>query len=86
MNVRESVKLTRNLLFEYKIEQFIQNVVSLIEYASQTLSDNKLFLEIIECMEIGFNNEDYLFVGDLLQFELQPLMESMGEHANDFIH
>lgn len=82
--MNELVQLAETLeddIFDFRIDTAMQKVSALTERVITTSSsiDSSLLSEltdIINHVNYALDNKDYLFLIDLLQFELIPFMES----------
>ncbi|MCY6483669.1 hypothetical protein OW763_04815 [Clostridium aestuarii] len=80
MILEEGIKQIRENIFDYRVDEFINDTVSLIDELSKDLKnlineDEVKFNEIINYINISLQNKDYLLLADILKYELAPLLK-----------
>ncbi|MGG0510575.1 hypothetical protein ABE078_24245 [Priestia megaterium] len=65
-------------ILEYKFNDSIQNLVTVLDQilAEKNIEQEKSnsINEILNYLDIALENKDYLFVHDLLKYELKPML------------
>lgn len=66
------------LILQYKFNDSIQNLVTVLDQilAEKNIEQekNNSINEILNYLDIALENKDYLFVHDLLKYELKPML------------
>jgi hypothetical protein len=80
MDITEVIEKIRVSIYKFDTNELPQQINSLIELLSPLLKDftvneMKYLQEILEYINIGMQNKDYLLVSDILKFELNPFLK-----------
>ncbi|NMB96574.1 MAG: hypothetical protein GYA02_08175 [Clostridiaceae bacterium] len=67
-------------IFECNFNIVVQNTLKIVEYIDQNIvfsneENRETWKQIIYYLTIGLENKDYLAVGDILKYELKPMLE-----------
>lgn len=73
---------TIKLVFQCNFSEVLKNTVEVVEYIEKnsTLFDNEnreTWKQIMQYLMIGLENKDYLAVGDILNYELKPILNKL---------
>lgn len=68
-------------LFQYEVQkaaELLADTVGHLEATADGLAAEKMptFNSILELLNLGMQNNDYLFVADVLRFELKPFLRN----------
>jgi len=81
-NILIDIEKTESNIFEYNTNTIIKELISLISAMYDFTANlnqeelNKLN-SILNCINISLENKDYLFLADLLTYELKPIILEM---------
>ena len=71
-----------NFILDFKFNEAVRFLIELLDdilkdtTKSEILSQSQLH-EVIKFIEMSLTNKDYLFLYDLLQYELKPLLDNV---------
>ncbi|MBU5269557.1 hypothetical protein [Clostridium cochlearium] len=79
-SIEKNIDNIIELVFKCKFNEVIQNTVEMVEHIENNIrfsnKENKEFWEkIMYYLTIGLENKDYLLVGDILKYELKPMLQ-----------
>lgn len=68
------------LIFKCNFNEIIQNIVEIVEYIEGNIKfsnkeSKEVWKQIMYYLTIGLENKDYLLVGDILKYELKPMLQ-----------
>ncbi|EJP6470963.1 hypothetical protein FDG09_08330 [Clostridium sporogenes] len=77
--VRRKIDNTIKLVFQCNFTEVLQNTVEVVEYIEKNdvffnEENKKKWKQIMQYLMIGLENKDYLTVGDILNYELKPML------------
>ncbi|MGO5065112.1 hypothetical protein [Clostridium sp. LCP25S3_F8] len=80
--IRRKIDNTIKLVFQCNFTEVLQNTVEVVEYIEKNavLSNNEnkeTWKQIMQYLIIGLENKDYLAVGDILNYELKPILNKL---------
>lgn len=79
MNINNLIiEINRNI-FDYKIEDFNQNVILLYDYIQNIIpnldeNSSNYLLTILSYLEKAYKDKDYLLYSDIIEFELKTIL------------
>lgn len=81
-DIRRKIDNTIKLVFQCNFTGVLQNTVEVVEYIEKNavLSNNEnkeTWKQIMQYLIIGLENKDYLAVGDILNYELKPILNKL---------
>lgn len=68
------IKKICELILDFKFNESITSIVDILEGVMVEGDKTNKYNEVIEYIEMAINNKDYLFLHDLLLYELNSLL------------
>lgn len=64
-------------IFKCNFNEIIQNTLEIVEYIEGNIkfSNKEVWKQIMYYLTIALENKDYLLVGDILKYELKPMLQ-----------
>lgn len=87
-NFEGDVEGVLKCIFNYDIKGMAQNITKLLTEISQIVysvnkQDEERLNEILKYIGIGMQNQDYLLVADILNFELKPFISDITKYVEE---
>lgn len=78
----KKIDATVELVFECDFNGVIKNTIEIVENIEKNIKfsnkeNKKTWKQIVYYLNLGLENKDYLVLGDILKYELKPVLEKI---------
>jgi hypothetical protein len=76
-SIEKNIDNIIELIFKCNFNEIIQNTLEIVEYIEGNIkfSNKEVWKQIMYYLTIALENKDYLLVGDILKYELKPMLQ-----------
>lgn len=79
-SISEKIDEVIESIFECKFNEVTKNTIEIVDYIENNIivannAKKEIWNKVLNYLIIGLENKDYLIVGDILKYEIKPILK-----------